>query len=56
MRFPWSSTEVVDLPGIGDSIDTLNTLTDVVGGPGARLRVARDQGLAFRREFPSTGG
>jgi glyoxylase-like metal-dependent hydrolase (beta-lactamase superfamily II) len=55
MRFPWSSTEVVDLPGIGDSIDTLNTLNEVVGGPGARLRVARDQGLAFRREFPSTG-
>ncbi|MFE3280140.1 hypothetical protein [Nocardia sp. NPDC059239] len=55
MRFPWGSTDVVDLPGIGDAIDTLTVPTANDGGPGTRLRLARDQGLAFRREFPSTG-
>ncbi|MCP9950888.1 hypothetical protein [Actinomadura madurae] len=55
MRFPWGSAEVDDLPSIGDRIDTLTDLTEVRGGPGARLRVVRAQGRAFRREFPSTG-
>ncbi|MDX3662164.1 hypothetical protein PV646_33090 [Streptomyces sp. ID05-26A] len=36
------------------SIDTLDHL-DVEGGPGARLRVVRDRGGAFRREFATTG-
>ncbi|WP_439656149.1 hypothetical protein ACSHWB_27375 [Lentzea sp. HUAS TT2] len=35
-------------------IDTLEHM-DVEGGPGARLRVARERGLAFRREFATTG-
>lgn len=55
MRFPWSAAEVADLPGIGTGIDTLAVLSGVDGGPGARLRAAREQGAAFRREFPSTG-
>ncbi|HEX4813106.1 MAG TPA: hypothetical protein VFV66_10190 [Nonomuraea sp.] len=55
MRFPWGSAEVVDLPSIGDRIDTLTDLTEIGGGPGARLRALRDQGQALRREFPSTG-
>ncbi|MFD4459739.1 hypothetical protein [Nocardia sp. NPDC058480] len=55
MRFPWSSADVVDLPGIGTPIDTLTLPTDADGGPGTRLRLLREQGSAFRREFPSTG-
>lgn len=55
MRFPWGSADVADLPGIGDRIDTLTDPAMVDGGPGARLRVAREQASAFRREFPSTG-
>ncbi|MCX2947412.1 hypothetical protein [Lentzea sp. NEAU-D7] len=35
-------------------IDTLDNM-DVEGGPGARLRVARARGEAFRREFATTG-
>lgn len=35
-------------------IDTLDHM-DVEGGPGARLRVARERGEAFRREFATTG-
>lgn len=54
MRFPWGSTEVADLPTVGDRIDTLPS-AQVEGGPGARLRAMRAQGEAFRREFPSTG-
>jgi len=54
-RFPWKATEVVDLPGVGDRIDSLPGQTAADGGPGARLRLAREQGLAFRREFPTTG-
>lgn len=54
-RFPWKSAEVGDLPSVGDRIDTLTDLTGADGGPGTRLRLAREQGQAFRREFPSTG-
>ncbi|SFQ99177.1 hypothetical protein SAMN04488564_101797 [Lentzea waywayandensis] len=35
-------------------IDTLDKM-DVEGGPGARLRVVRERGAAFRREFATTG-
>ncbi|MFC3897698.1 hypothetical protein ACFOWZ_40035 [Lentzea rhizosphaerae] len=52
MRFPWGSAEVADLPAVGTRIDTL---AHVEGSPGARLRLIRAQGEAFRREFPSTG-
>jgi hypothetical protein len=52
MRFPWGSAEVADLPAVGTRIDTL---AQVEGSPGARLRLIRAQGEAFRREFPSTG-
>jgi hypothetical protein len=52
MRFPWGTT--ADLPTIGTGIDTLTGL-DVDGGPGARLRVARERGAAFRGEFATTG-
>ena len=52
MRFPWGMT--ADLPTIGTEIDALRGL-DVEGGPGARLRVARERGVAFRGEFASTG-
>ena len=55
MEFPWGATDVVDLPTIGDRVDTLTDLSEVGGGPGARLRVVRTQAEAFRREFPSTG-
>ena len=55
MNFPWGATEVVDLPTIGDRVATLTDLSEVGGGPGARLRVVRAQAEAFRREFPSTG-
>lgn len=52
MRFPWGTT--ADLPTIGTEIDTLGGM-DVDGGPGARLRVARERGVAFRAEFGTTG-
>jgi hypothetical protein len=52
MRFPWGTA--TDLPTIGTEIDTLAGM-DVDGGPGARLRVARERGEAFRREFATTG-
>ena len=52
MRFPWGTA--ADLPTIGTEIDTLAAM-DVEGGPGARLRVARERGLAFREEFATTG-
>ena len=55
MRLPWGSAEVVDLPTIGDRADTLTDLSEVGGGPGARLTAVRAQAEAFRREFPSTG-
>ncbi|MFI0453242.1 hypothetical protein [Actinomadura sp. 6N118] len=55
MRFPWGTAEVVDLPSIGDRIDTLTDPSEADGGPGARLRAVRARGRAFRREFPSTG-
>src|SRR5690349_4817866 len=45
----WDSA---DLPTVGTPIDTL---AQVEGSPGARLRLIRAQGEAFRREFPSTG-
>ncbi|HUQ55729.1 hypothetical protein [Lentzea sp.] len=54
MRFPWGTTDAADLPTIGTEIDTLAGM-DVDGGPGARLRVARERGEAFRREFATTG-
>ncbi|WP_434446429.1 hypothetical protein [Lentzea sp. E54] len=54
MRFPWGTTDAADLPTIGTEIDTLAGL-DVEGGPGARLRVARERAEAFRREFATTG-
>lgn len=52
MRFPWGTA--ADLPTIGIGIDTLAGM-DVDGGPGARLRVARERGEAFRGEFATTG-
>ena len=55
MRFPWGPGEVTDLRTVGDQVDTLTDLSTVAGGPGARLRAARAQGEAFRREFPTTG-
>ena len=55
MRFPWSADDVVDLPTAGDRVDTLPDLGTVEGGPGARLRAARTQAEAFRREFATTG-
>lgn len=54
-RFPWNSTEVMELPSVGDRIDTLTDLSAADGGPGTRLRLAREQGSAFRGEFPATG-
>ena len=36
------------------AIDTLDGM-DVEGGPGARLRLVRERGEAFRREFATTG-
>ncbi|MFE3053523.1 hypothetical protein [Nocardia sp. NPDC059239] len=55
MRFHWGTSDVVDLPAVGTRIDTFTDLAHVEGGPGARLRVAREQAQAFRREFPGTG-
>ncbi|MER7972074.1 hypothetical protein ABTX35_24280 [Streptomyces sp. NPDC096080] len=53
--FPWSATDVVDLPTIGTPVDTLTDLGAVPGGPGARLAAARRQGADFKREFVTTG-
>ncbi|MGF6888273.1 hypothetical protein ABIA39_003090 [Nocardia sp. GAS34] len=55
MRFPWGTSDVADLPTVGDHIDALTDPARGEGGPGARLRVVREQALAFRREFPATG-
>lgn len=55
MRFPWGTTNVVDLATVGTAVDTLTDLSQVPGGPGARLRVARTRGEAFRAEFASSG-
>ncbi|MFE3758559.1 hypothetical protein ACFXO9_30010 [Nocardia tengchongensis] len=55
MRFPWGTSDVVDLPTVGTRIDTFTDPARVEGGPGARLQVARRQAEAFRREFPGTG-
>ncbi|MDH6696240.1 MULTISPECIES: hypothetical protein [Streptomyces] len=53
--FPWSATDVVDLPTTGTPVDTLTDLTLIPGGPGARLAAARSQGADFKREFVTTG-
>jgi hypothetical protein len=55
MDFPWGATDVVDLPTVGAGVDTLTDLSEVPGGPGARLRVVRAQAEAFRRELAATG-
>ena len=55
MDFPWGTTDVVDLPTVGADIDTLTDLSQVPGGPGARLKAVRAEGQAFRRELPTSG-
>lgn len=55
MRLPWGTVDVSDLPAIGDRVDTLTDLSEVEGGPGAKLRAVREQGEAFREEFAATG-
>ena len=54
-QFPWGTHDVDDLPSVGALVDTLHDLALVPGGPGARLKAARAQGEAFRREFATTG-
>ncbi|MEV0788692.1 hypothetical protein [Kribbella sp. NPDC050459] len=55
MLFPWTATEVADLPTTGTRVDTLTDLSAAPGGPGARLSKGREEAAAFRREFPGTG-
>ncbi|MFD5825996.1 hypothetical protein [Lentzea sp. NPDC060358] len=55
MQFPWGTTDAADLPTIGTEIDTLDGIFTAEGGPGVRLRIARERGEAFRREFATTG-
>lgn len=55
MSLPWTPDEVADLPTIGDRVDTLTDQSRIPGGPGARLRVVRQEAAAFRREVPGTG-
>ncbi|MGY0541517.1 hypothetical protein ACW14X_28645 [Nocardioides sp. YJ-D4] len=55
MHFPWEPSEVVDLPTVGTGVDTVTDLSRSAEPPGARLRIARAQGEAFRREFATTG-
>lgn len=50
---PWKSADLNDLPTVGVPIQSLAMPTD--GGPGARLRAAREAGLRFRAEFPASG-
>lgn len=54
-QFPWSSGQVVDLPTLGTSVDTLADISRLPGGPGARLKALSGLAEAFRREFASTG-
>lgn len=55
MPFPWNTTNVVDLPTVGDAVDTVTDLSRSAEPPGARLRLARAQAEAFRVELASTG-
>lgn len=53
MGFPL--TDVADLPTVGDRVESLTDLTEVDGGPGAKLATVRLQGRAFRQEFAASG-
>lgn len=53
MGFP--PTGVVELPTVGEHVACLTDLTEVDGGPGAKLTAVRLQGLAFRQEFAASG-
>ncbi|WP_432187519.1 hypothetical protein [Streptomyces sp. Tue6028] len=55
MHLPWNTGEVDDLPTIGDRIDSVSDFSRLPGGPGAQLRQIREQAMAFRKEFPTTG-
>ena len=54
MRFPWATSDVLELPTIGVPVDALADLA-TPGGPGAHLQAVRDRAVAFRREFVTTG-
>lgn len=49
----WTLGDLIDLPTIGEPIETLAMPTD--GGPGARMRAACEAGLRFRSEFMTSG-
>lgn len=49
----WTQADLKDLPTIGVPIESLAMPVD--GGPGARLRAAREAGLRFRSEFATCG-
>ena len=53
--FPWGAADVPGLPTVGAGVDVLTDLSRSGEPPGARLRAARQQGEAFRREFAATG-
>ncbi|MFI6338768.1 hypothetical protein [Streptomyces sp. NPDC050535] len=53
--FPWSTTNVADLPSVGTPIDTLTDHSRLPGGPGARLVAVRTEAAAFKGEFAATG-
>ncbi|MEW2397977.1 hypothetical protein [Streptomyces sp. NPDC046862] len=55
MKLAWQDTDVLDMPGPGTRITTLDGLDEVPGGYGAALAWARTRAKALRAEFTATG-